>query len=59
MPNGRMENKVPAAIPSRLNFVFRSVATEPSVINVIPKRNIPAQAAIKTKMFFFISHYLF
>ena len=42
IPKGRIENSVPNAIASSENFSFRPGATEPSVINEMPKSNIPS-----------------
>jgi hypothetical protein len=47
IPIGKIENKVPEAISSRLNFSFKPVATYPNVIRPIPKSNMPVQAAKK------------
>ena len=55
IPIGKMENSVPEAISSNLNFSFSPVATAPRVINAIPKSSIPAQAAKKTDLVLYIS----
>jgi hypothetical protein len=45
---------VPDAIPFSENFVLRSVATEPSVIRLMPNNSIPRQAAKKTRFFLYM-----
>src|SRR5205809_616553 len=47
IPNGNIEKSAPAATWSSWYFSCRSCTTDPSVIRLIPKNNIPVQAAAK------------
>src|SRR4028118_2201665 len=45
IPIGRIENKAPEEMASNWNFACKLIATEPNVINPIPKSSIPRHAA--------------
>ena len=56
IPIGKIENRAPDEISSRLNFIFSPGAIEPRVMRPIPNKNIPRQAAKKTRFLLYMNY---